>query len=119
MRIGELASQTGVSVRILRHYETRGLLTSQRLANGYRDYPAHVVERVTWIRDLLACGFGTREIRAFLPCLENGTGTHQCIDRHRAKLRELDELIDILTERRRRLAERVALLSGPAPPPAE
>jgi hypothetical protein len=47
---------------------------------------------VRWIRDLLACGFSTRQIREFLPCLENGHDSQQCAAKHMAKLHELDEL---------------------------
>lgn len=116
MRIGELASKTGVSVRVLRHYETQGLIKSQRLPNGYRDYPSNAVERVRWIRDLLACGFSTREIRGFLPCLENGNSDpQQCIAKNMAKMHQLDELIERLSERRQRLAGRIAILRVSAP----
>lgn len=109
MKIGELASKTGVSVRVVRHYETQGLIKAQRLANGYRDYSVHAVERLQWVRDLLACGFSTRQIREFLPCLENGNDdSGQCAAKHIAKLQELDGMIDVLTERRRKLSERLA-----------
>lgn len=120
MRIGELASKTEVSVRVLRYYETQGLIKSQRLSNGYRDYPFHTVERVQWVIDLLACGFGTRQIREFLPCLENGNNDpHYCAAKHMAKLRELDEMINLLTERRRKLSERLATFGFSASGEAE
>jgi len=38
MRIGELATRTGVPTRMLRYYEEQGLITPRRLANGYREY---------------------------------------------------------------------------------
>ncbi|MFB6640979.1 MerR family DNA-binding transcriptional regulator [Streptomyces chartreusis] len=38
MKIGELSSRTGVSVRLLRYYEEQGLLLSQRTAGGHRSY---------------------------------------------------------------------------------
>ena len=118
MRIGELASQAGVSVRVLRHYETQGLIQSRRLANGYRDYPLVAVAMVRWIRDLLDCGFATRQIQGFLHCFGNENfDAEQCaagLAQHVEKLRELDELIDVLSERRRRLSERIALF-GDAP----
>ena len=37
MRISELSAKTQVSVHRLRRYEAAGLITSQRLPNGYRD----------------------------------------------------------------------------------
>jgi MerR family copper efflux transcriptional regulator len=38
MKIGELASATGLSRDTLRFYEKRGLLLPRRRDNGYRDY---------------------------------------------------------------------------------
>ena len=68
MRIGELAAAAGVSVRVLRHYETQGLIQSRRSANGYREYPKGAIETVRQVRLLLDCGFSTRQIYGFLPC---------------------------------------------------
>ncbi|MCP1441805.1 hypothetical protein J3D54_000937 [Pseudomonas sp. GGS8] len=45
MRIGELAQASAVSRDTLRFYEQRGLVAAQRSANGYRDYPAEMVQR--------------------------------------------------------------------------
>jgi MerR family copper efflux transcriptional regulator len=113
MRIGELARQAGVSVRVLRHYEAQGLIQSQRLANGYRDYPSATADQVRWIRDLIDCGFGTRQIQGFLHCFRNENfDPEQCaagLAQHLEKQRELDEMIAVLTERRHRLSERIAL----------
>ena len=38
MRIGELATTTGVSVRALRYYEEQGLLKAERTASGLHDF---------------------------------------------------------------------------------
>lgn len=65
MRIGEIANRAKVSARILRYYESQGLILSQRLANGYRDYPLQTVDIVRQIKDLIECGFSTRQIGAF------------------------------------------------------
>jgi DNA-binding transcriptional MerR regulator len=41
MRIGELASRSGLSTSRIRFYEAEGLLNVvSRRANGYREYPA-------------------------------------------------------------------------------
>lgn len=120
MRIGELAREADVSVRVLRHYESQGLIESQRMANGYRDYARGSVEKVRWIRNLIDCGFSTRQIHGFSHCfgsesfdsVECATGLAQ----HQEKLRELDELIDVLSERRRRLSDRMTAMFGDPPP---
>jgi DNA-binding transcriptional MerR regulator len=70
MRIGELARRTDTPARLLRYYEEQGLLTPGRLANGYRDYGEHLVDRVQQIRGLLDVGLPTRVIRDVLPCLD-------------------------------------------------
>ncbi|GAA2208751.1 MerR family transcriptional regulator [Nonomuraea monospora] len=68
MLIGELARRTSVSTRLLRYYEDQGLLTSVRLANGYRDYADDAPVIVAQIRGLLAAGLSTEVIRELLPC---------------------------------------------------
>jgi len=70
MRIGELSHRTETPARLLRYYEEQGLLTPARLANGYRDYGEHLVDRVQQIRGLLDAGLPTRIIREVLPCLD-------------------------------------------------
>lgn len=64
MRIGELARKTGLSTHALRFYEQQGLITPQRRANGYRDYPSEAVEIVNLIRFARKLGFTLREIAA-------------------------------------------------------
>jgi DNA-binding transcriptional MerR regulator len=70
MRIGELASRTGVSVRSLRYYEEQGLLSSTRSASGQRHYTDEEVERVTFIQRLYTAGLSSRTIAELLPCVE-------------------------------------------------
>jgi MerR family Zn(II)-responsive transcriptional regulator of zntA len=62
MNIGELASQTGISIRSLRYYETKQLLSSQRGENGYRSYESTAIERVRTIQFYLNLGLTTSEI---------------------------------------------------------
>ena len=50
MRIGELAQATSVSRDTLRFYEQRGLIAAQRSGNGYRHYPAEMVQLVQFIK---------------------------------------------------------------------
>ncbi|TQS25179.1 MerR family transcriptional regulator [Microbispora sp. KK1-11] len=71
MRIGELASQAGVSVRSLRYYEEQGLLTSTRSPSGQRRYTDDEVERVRFIQRLYTAGLSSRTIAEVLPCVDS------------------------------------------------
>lgn len=68
MNIGELARQTGVSIRSLRYYETKQLLSSQREENGYRTYDRTAIERVRMIQFYLGLGLSTNDIFGIVFC---------------------------------------------------
>ncbi len=71
MRIGELATRAGVSVRSLRYYEEQGLLTSTRSPSGQRHYTDDEAERVRFIQRLYAAGLTSRTIAEVLPCVDS------------------------------------------------
>ena len=70
MRIGEVARATGVSPRLLRYYEERGLLRPSRSNSDQRIYEHDAIQRVAQIRDLLAAGLSTERIFDLLPCFD-------------------------------------------------
>ncbi|MEW2368095.1 MerR family transcriptional regulator [Streptomyces sp. NPDC006656] len=72
LRIGEMAETTGVSERLLRYYESRGLLTPGRTATGHRVYTRADVARVRLVRFLLDGGMSTKDIRFLLECVHEG-----------------------------------------------
>jgi DNA-binding transcriptional MerR regulator len=53
----------------LRHYETTGLLVSNRIDDGYRDYRADAIWRIRQIRALLAAGMSLSELGPLLSCV--------------------------------------------------
>jgi MerR family transcriptional regulator, copper efflux regulator len=67
MKIGEVARATGVSERMIRHYEKIGLMPkAARRDSGYRDYDdgdVHTLKFIGRARDL---GFPIEEIRQLL-----------------------------------------------------
>ena len=71
MRIGELATQSGVSVRALRYYEEHGLLRPLRSTTGQRLYEAGAVERVRLLRRLYGAGLSSSTIATLLPCVDS------------------------------------------------
>lgn len=76
MRIGELSSRTGVSVRSLRYYEEQGLLHPQRTDSGQRVYTDDAIERVRFFQSMFAAGLSSQRIYELLPCMTSGTTDH-------------------------------------------
>ena len=67
LRVGELAQQTGKTVRALHLYEELGLLEpGHRSKGGYRLYTTDSVVRVRWIGKLQEMGFSLGDIRTML-----------------------------------------------------
>ncbi len=69
LQIGELAKQTGLSIRTLRYYDEIGLLVpSHRTEADYRLYSEADIARLQQILSLRQLGFALKEI---CDCLEN------------------------------------------------
>ena len=76
MRIGDLASLTGVSTKAIRYYEDIGVLPRpERASNGYRVYAQSAVDRLTFVKDAQATGLSLNEIAAILGLREQGEAT--------------------------------------------
>lgn len=112
MRIGELASKTGVSARALRYYEQQGLLQSQRQANGYRDYDESATQRVANIQMLFEAGLNSDDVRGFGSCLDQDlTNTPMCSDaltQLEKRMRSMESRIAQLEAAHLRLGEHLA-----------
>ena len=118
MRIGQLAAQTGYSVRTIRFYEQSGLLPApSRTPAGYRSYDQDAVARLRFVRSAQALGLSLAEIADVLrirdhqgpPC----SYVAELLDTH---IGALDRRIDELTALRDELRARRPL--GAAPDPA-
>ncbi|MER8011805.1 MULTISPECIES: MerR family transcriptional regulator [unclassified Streptomyces] len=96
MRIGELASRTGVSVRSLRYYEEQGLLHSSRSVSGQRHYTEEEVDRVAFLQRLYAAGLSSRTIAELLPCVDLPSEEHS------------DAALERMAQERDRLSEHIA-----------
>lgn len=71
LRVGELASRTGVSPRRIRYYENQGLIEAERSSTGQRLFEEVVVDHIRHIRLLLEAGLPTRIITELLDCVHD------------------------------------------------
>ncbi|WP_422376409.1 MerR family transcriptional regulator [Roseibium sp.] len=112
MQAKEAAEKLGISQRMLRHYEKAGLLSVGRTVNGYRHYTETDLRRAARIRDFIAIGFSTRELRAMKACLaDEGAGPCEGgIERLTEKLTHIDQLQADLDLRRNAVLQRLTAL---------
>ncbi|MFF8452753.1 MerR family transcriptional regulator [Streptomyces leeuwenhoekii] len=63
MLIGEVARRSGVSTRMLRHYDALGLVRpTGRTVGGYREYSAEDVRRIFHVESLRSLGLSLKQI---------------------------------------------------------
>lgn len=118
MRIGEVASESGVGVETVRFYEQQGLVAQppRPKTGGYRDYPADAVRRIRFIRSAQQLGFSLVEVAELLE-LASGTAA-QCVDvRRRAEVKrhEVQTKIDNLERIRQALDTLIDACPGKGP----
>lgn len=105
-KVGELAKQTGLTVRTLHHYDEIGLLApSHRSEAGYRLYDGEDIARLLQILSLRQLGFSLDEIGDCLSRPENTL--EKVLGLHIARLRDGIELQRRLCSRLEAVSERL------------
>ncbi|MDZ7870814.1 MAG: MerR family DNA-binding protein [Rheinheimera sp.] len=66
LTIGQASSLTGLSAKMLRHYESRGLLQPGRSPSGYRLYPPGQLAQLQLIYQARQLGFSLAQVEALL-----------------------------------------------------
>lgn len=101
LRIGELASRSGVTPDALRYYERLGLMPrARRTAGGFRMFASGATERIRFIKQAQANGLSLAEIRQLLGFQDRG-GRERCRHVHRLlglKLADLETKLAQLRE---------------------
>ena len=101
MNIGQAAKATGVSAKMIRHYESVGLFPeARRTEAGYRQYADKELGTLRFIRSARDLGFSIEQIRALLglwqdqrrPSREVKALAQAHIDQLGAKLRDMQAM---------------------------
>lgn len=72
MNIGEAARHSGVSAKMIRHYEGIGLIPkATRTYSGYRTYSANDVHTLRFVRQARNLGFSIKQIEQLLGLWRN------------------------------------------------
>ncbi|MGW5382373.1 HEAT repeat domain-containing protein [Nocardia sp. NPDC003963] len=99
MLIGEVARRSGVSTRMLRHYDSLGLVRpTGRTVGGYREYAAEDIRRIFHVESLRSLGLSLREVGRALrdPAFTPAALVGDLIRRTEERLRQEQELLDRL-----------------------
>ena len=114
MQIGEASKATGVSSKMIRHYESIGLIPeADRRDSNYRDYGAEDLHRLGFIRRARDLGFSMDEIRDLLRLWGDRKRSSRDVKKLAiSHIAELDEKIALLGEMRSTLAHLAECCEG-------
>lgn len=103
-KVGELARETGLTVRTLHHWDEIGLLRpSRRTPRGHRLYGEADVARLQQVTSLRQLGFALEQIRDLLD--RRGLSPREIVEMHLARVREQISQQRALCERLERIAK--------------
>jgi DNA-binding transcriptional MerR regulator len=112
MLIGEVSRAAGVSVRSIRYYEQKGLISAGRRSNGYRDYDESVPEQIKMIKLCLGLGISIDETAKILKCPVSGQERlpycQEALASYESRLKELDRQLEMMARIRAGLLDILA-----------
>ena len=114
MNIGQAAAASGVTAKMIRYYESIGLVpAAQRTDSGYRVYGQRELHTLRFIRRARKLGFSLERIAELLSLWQDGNRAsadvkHIALDH----VAELDERIRELTEMRETIATLASCCHG-------
>ena len=116
--IGEAAQRSGVSARMVRHYEGLGLLPAvARTESGYRQYGDADIHTLRFIKRSRDLGFSMEEIAELVGLWNNRRRASASVKRIAQKhLGELEQRIAYMQSMRNTLAHLVHCCQGDARP---
>jgi MerR family copper efflux transcriptional regulator len=112
--IGEAARSSGVSAKMIRHYESQGLLKeARRTEAGYRIYDSNDVHTLQFVRRARSLGFSIEEAKHLLGLWQNRRRSSGEVKRIAQRhIADLDQKIAELQAMRRTLEDLVHRCHG-------
>jgi MerR family transcriptional regulator, copper efflux regulator len=107
MNIGEAAKASGVSAKMIRHYEEAGLIpAATRTESNYRVYSANDVAMLHFIKQARRLGFAMKQIALLLSLWQDRSRSsrevkalaREHVDELNLRIRELTEMRDTLDD---------------------
>ena len=112
MSIKDVAERAGVTVKAVRYYESRGLISPGRASNGYRLYDDADVRVIREVRALLSLGLTAEQTHPFVECLRAGNDRADVcpasLSAYRDRIADIDARITELAGLRDQLAALLA-----------
>ena len=105
MNIGEVAKASGVSAKMIRHYEEAGLIpAATRTESNYRVYSTNDVAMLHFIKQARRLGFAMKQIALLLSLWQDRSRSsrevkelaREHVDELNLRIRELTEMRDTL-----------------------
>lgn len=114
LNIGEAAAAAGVTPKMIRHYESLGMIPEvQRTEAGYRLYSPREIAMLRFIRQSRALGFSVKQIETLLDLWrDENRASREVKELAREQLAELDERQREIDEMRATLSHLVNLCKG-------
>jgi MerR family transcriptional regulator, copper efflux regulator len=114
MNIGEAAKLSGVSAKMVRHYESLGLLPAvARTDSGYRQYADKEVHTLRFIRRARDLGFSMAEIGELVKLWQNQRRSSSSVKKIASKhLADIDAKMAEMAAMRKTLQHLVHCCSG-------
>ena len=114
MNIGEAAAAAGVTPKMIRHYESLGMIPDvQRTDSGYRLYSPREVAMLRFIRQARALGFPAKQIESLLALWrDDHRASREVKELAQEQLRQLEAQQRDIEEMRATLAHLVSLCKG-------
>ncbi|MCB1518610.1 MAG: Cu(I)-responsive transcriptional regulator [Hyphomicrobiaceae bacterium] len=114
MQIGEVAQRTGISSKMIRHYESIGLVPKpDRRQSNYRDYGDDDLHRLGFVARARDLGFSIPEIRDLLRLwADKSRASAEVKKLTEDHIAELDKKIEALREMRETLSHLASQCGG-------